>query len=129
MSNQTAAPSKRPSLKDRNPLKAMNAMYRPSLRDDEATASVAPASTPTVAPRPEDDTRSVRQTSFMLADRHVEWLEERCLEARRNRGRPLSKSTLVRTLIEVAMDTPMDLTSLKSNRDLIRRIEDAIARK
>jgi hypothetical protein len=74
-------------------------------------------------PEPERSERSpTRQSAIFLAEEHLDWLDDRCREARRNGGRAIRKAAIIRALLEVAMESPIDLTGLRSEADLIERI-------
>jgi hypothetical protein len=79
--------------------------------------------------RPEDeapDARSehtkTRQSAVFLEEQHIDWLEDKCREARRNGGKAIRKAAIIRALIDVAMESPVDLSALKRDADLIERV-------
>ena len=65
---------------------------------------------------------STRQSAIFLEEQHLDWLEDRCREARRNGGRAVRKAAVIRALLDVAMQSPIDLTTLRGEGDLVERI-------
>lgn len=80
--------------------------------------------TPAAAAAPEaEEPRSVtRQSAIFLEERHIDWLEDRCREARRRGGRAIRKAALIRALLDVAMEASIDLTGLRHEEDLVERV-------
>ena len=69
---------------------------------------------------------ATRQSAIFLEERHLDWLEDKCREARRNGGRAIRKAAIIRALLDVAMQSPIDLTSLRRNEDLVERIREGL---
>jgi hypothetical protein len=67
-----------------------------------------------------------RQSAIFLEERQIDWLEDRCREARRNGGRAIRKAAIIRALLDVAMESGLDLTGLRREEDLGRRIRQAL---
>ncbi len=67
-----------------------------------------------------------RQSAVFLEEQHIDWLEDRCREARRRRGRAIRKAAIIRALIDVAMEAPIDLSGLRREDDLVDRIRKAL---
>lgn len=63
-----------------------------------------------------------RQSAIFLEDRQLDWLDDRCREARKRGGRAIRKAVIIRTLIDIAMECPVDLTSLRDEEELVERI-------
>ena len=63
-----------------------------------------------------------RQSAIFLAEEHLDWLDEKCLEARKNGGRAIRKAVIIRALLDAAMAAPIDLTGLRHEDDLRARI-------
>lgn len=63
-----------------------------------------------------------RQSAIFLEERHLDWLDDKCREARRRGGRAVRKAAIIRALLDVAMDSPIDLTSLRDEDDLKERL-------
>jgi len=68
----------------------------------------------------------LRQTTIMLEDRHLDWLESKMIEARKLGGKPVRKAALIRALIELAMASPLNLAGLSDEEELTHRLERAI---
>jgi hypothetical protein len=67
-----------------------------------------------------------RQSAIFLEERQIDWLEDRCREARRNGGRAIRKAAIIRALLDVAIEAGVDLTALRREEDLARRIRQAL---
>ncbi|HEY3079711.1 MAG TPA: hypothetical protein VGM69_07365 [Chloroflexota bacterium] len=75
---------------------------------------------PPAAPAP------TRQSAVFLEERQIDWLEDRCREARRNGGKAIRKAAIIRALLDVAMAAPVDLTGLRRDAELVERIRQAV---
>ncbi|MDP2659302.1 MAG: hypothetical protein Q8R28_01050 [Dehalococcoidia bacterium] len=64
-----------------------------------------------------------RQSAIFLEEQHLDWLEDRCREARKNGGRAIRKAAIIRALLDAAMDSPIDLKGLRDQDDLLERIK------
>lgn len=67
-----------------------------------------------------------RQSAIFLEERQIDWLEDKCREARRRGGRAIRKAVIIRALIDVAMESPVDLTALRHEDDLTDRIRKGL---
>lgn len=71
----------------------------------------------------EDEGRSsTRQSAIFLEERHIDWLEDRCREARKRGGRAIRKAAIIRGLLDVAMESRIDLTTLRHEDELLQRL-------
>ena len=84
----------------------------------------APPEAPAPAAVPAHGT--TRQSAIFLEERHIDWLEDKCREARRRGGRAIRKAVIIRSLLDVAMESPIDLTALRHEDDLIERIRKGL---
>jgi len=107
---------RRVSLKDRSPL---DDLFRRT-ETERGPEMVAPAEPP--AP----GASAFRQTTILLEDRHLDWLDRKCTEARQKGGKAIRKAALIRSLLELAMSSPVDLTGLRAEEELPQRLEEAI---
>ncbi len=98
--------------------------FRRPLVENDSEATSAATGTPTT-PEPVEH-GPVRQSAIFLEERHLDWLEDRCREARRNGGRAIRKAIIIRTLLDVAMESPIDLTALRHEDDLVERIRKGL---
>jgi hypothetical protein len=84
----------------------------------------------TIAPTTESAERPTkgptRQSAIFLEERHLDWLEDKCREARQRGGRAIRKALIIRALLDVAMESPVDLTSLRNEDELIPRIRKGL---
>ncbi len=64
-----------------------------------------------------------RQSAIFLEEQHLDWLEDRCREARKNGGRAIRKAAIIRALLDTAIDSPIDLNGLRDQDDLLERIK------
>ena len=69
-----------------------------------------------------------RQSAVFLEERHIDWLEDKCREARKNGGKAIRKAAIIRALLDVAMDSPVDLTGLRRDTELAERIKLGVRR-
>lgn len=99
---------------------------------DEFAASpqtVAPKTMPSQAPSPTSElpvTKNTRQSAIFLEERHIDWLEDRCREARRNGGRAIRKAAVIRAVLDVAIEAGVDLTGMQREEELKPRIRRAL---
>lgn len=63
-----------------------------------------------------------RQSAIFLEEQHLDWLEDRCREARKNGGRAVRKAAIIRALLDVAMESAIDLRGLRDQDDLLERM-------
>src|SRR5438093_9195372 len=70
-------------------------------------------------PEPRSPTR---QSAVFLEEQHIDWLEDKCREARKNGGKAIRKAAIIRALLDVAMESPVDLTGLRRDAELVERI-------
>jgi len=74
-----------------------------------------------IAPRKEP----TRQSAVFLEEQHLDWLEDRCREARRGGGRAIRKAAIIRALLDVAMEANIDLTGIRRDEELTERLRKA----
>ncbi|MBI2848926.1 MAG: hypothetical protein HYX88_02210 [Chloroflexi bacterium] len=67
-----------------------------------------------------------RQSAIFLEERHIDWLEDRCREARRGGGRAVRKAAIIRALLDVAMESPVNLHGLLDEGDLTARVRKGL---
>ncbi len=63
-----------------------------------------------------------RQSAVFLEEQHIDWLEDKCREARKNGGKAIRKAAIIRALLDVAMESPVDLTGLRRDSELVERV-------
>lgn len=79
-------------------------------------------------PEKEPEKEPSFQTSFMLPESSLDWLAEQEAKAKSKGGmKAIHKAAIVRSLIEVAKEAGVDLTSCKSLEDMRERIVRAVA--
>lgn len=66
--------------------------------------------------------RETRQSAIFLEERHLDWLDDKCREARKRGGRAIRKAAIIRALLDVAMESDVDLTNLRDEYDLMERL-------
>jgi hypothetical protein len=74
-----------------------------------------------VTPEAVEEGRATRQSAIFLEERHLDWLDDKCREARRRGGRAIRKAAIIRALLDVAMESALDLTNLRDEFDLRER--------
>ncbi|MDA8220053.1 MAG: hypothetical protein M0Z94_20825 [Dehalococcoidales bacterium] len=67
-----------------------------------------------------------RQSAIFLEERHLDWLDDKCREARKQGGRAVRKAAIIRALIDVGMEAPLDLTNLRDEYDLRERLRRSL---
>jgi hypothetical protein len=92
---------------------------QPSEEVESAPETVARPSIAAIDPVEKPVTR---QSAIFLEERQLDWLEDKCREARQRGGRAIRKALIIRALLDVAMESPVDLTSLRRDEDLIDRL-------
>ncbi len=99
--------------------------FRPA-EQAESEPEPEPVAAPAPAPARAPAKPPTRQSAIFLEEQHIDWLEDRCREARRNGGRAIRKAAIIRALLNVAMESGIDLTSLRSEDDLLPRIRQSL---
>ena len=101
--------------------------FRSAEPTGQGPAEQAPApSEPAPSVSAEPARGSTRQSAIFLEEQHIDWLEDRCREARRNGGRAIRKAAIIRALLDVAMESGIDLTCLRREEDIVVRIRRAL---
>ena len=102
--------------------------FRRSSGEDEAPpVEEAPAPPPAAAvARVRPAKAPTWQSAIFLEERHLDWLEDKCREARQRGGRAIRKALIIRALLDVAMESPVDLTSLHQEDELIERLRKGL---
>ena len=78
-------------------------------------------------PETKGGSTQTRQSAVFLEERHIDWLEDKCREARKNGGKAIRKAAIIRALLDVAIEAPIDLTGLASDpKHLVDRIRHGI---
>ena len=70
----------------------------------------------------QDTGHKTRQSAVFLEEQHIDWLEDKCREARKNGGKAIRKAAIIRALLDVAMESPVDLTGLRRDAELVERV-------
>jgi hypothetical protein len=73
-------------------------------------------------PEPSGGHGPTRQSAVFLEEQQIDWLEDKCREARKNGGKAIRKAAIIRALLDVAMESPVDLTGLRRDTELVERI-------
>jgi hypothetical protein len=94
---------------------------RPNEEVDSPSAEEPAAMQPTTPAEPSEKP-TTRQSAIFLEERHLDWLEDKCREARQRGGRAIRKALIIRALLDVAMESPVDLTALRRDEDLVDRL-------
>jgi hypothetical protein len=86
----------------------------------------ATADTDEAGSQAEDQRQPTRQSAIFLEEAHLDWLDDKCREARRRGGRAVRKAAIIRALLDIAMESPADLTNLRDDHDLRERFRRAL---
>lgn len=78
------------------------------------------------APEPTAGHAPTRQSAVFLEEQQIDWLEDKCREARKNGGKAIRKAAIIRALLDVAMESPIDLTGLRRDSELVERMRRAM---
>lgn len=78
------------------------------------------------SPEPAAGHSPTRQSAVFLEEQQIDWLEDKCREARKNGGKAIRKAAIIRALLDVAMESPIDLTGLRRDSELIERMRRAM---
>jgi hypothetical protein len=117
--------AQRASVKDKSPLDDL-------FRTTETAEKEAKEPTSTAEIRVDDQQQGLgelRQTTLLAYDYQLDWLDQKCTEARRGGGKPIRKAVLIRSLLDLAISAPVDLTGITSEDELVERLEKAIKSK
>ncbi len=95
-------------------------------RGAEPAAAASDGTQPGEVAAAEVEKARTRQSAIFLEERQIDWLEDRCREARKNGGRAIRKAAIIRALLDVAIESGVDLTGLRREEDLGRRIRQAL---
>jgi hypothetical protein len=68
------------------------------------------------------DPVQARQTAVWLSDEELEWLDNHCQQIRRSGWRGITRSALLRALIQAAMERPIDLSGASGEVELKQRL-------
>ncbi len=111
--------NRRASLKNKSPLD--NLFNR---QEAGPASKEGPAEQPVLQDKKKDPI--YRKTSLLVTEEQLFWLEETCLQARKDSGKVLHKAEIIRALIEVARDVHLDLSGLESEEELAQRLATAL---
>lgn len=92
--------------------------FRRPADESETAVTEGPVALPEKGP--------TRQSAIFLEDRHLDWLDDKCREARKRGGRAIRKAVIIRSLLDVAIDSKIDLTSLRDETELTERIRKGL---
>lgn len=123
--------SKRASIKSKSPLDAfIGSPSADTATEAPVTDAAAVSTNREAAEQPGQD---LRQTTIMAYDEQLDWLDEKCIEARKRKGKrkgpAIRKAAIIRALIDLARSAPVDLSGLQSEQELVHRFEQAIKSK
>ncbi len=93
--------------------------------DEVVAAKVKKPTRSSKREKQKNDPGKLRQTTVMLHDKEMDWLDEKVMEVRKNGGKALRKTALVRALINLAIASPVDIKGVKSEEELVERFEQA----
>lgn len=100
--------------------------FRPSAAPSSESAETDGDAESRVASNALPEHGPTRQSAIFLEERQIDWLEDKCREARRRGGRAIRKAAIIRALIDVAMESSIDLTALRHEDDVPDRIRKGL---
>ncbi len=86
-------------------------------------AAPEPVTAPAAPPAPAAS--AARQTAVWLAEEEIDWLDDQCRVLRRGGWRSVTRSALIRSLIQAAMARPVDLGGVADESGLAARVAGA----
>ncbi len=92
-----------------------------------ARDTVFRSTNPVVASLEKQEESPNRQTAVWLTDDEIDWLDDTRRQTRKNGGKSVTLSALIRALVEVSMEHTFDLKGLTSDGELIPRLRDALS--
>lgn len=92
-----------------------------------ARDTVFRSTNPAVSPLEKQEESPNRQTAVWLTDDEIDWLDDTRRQTRKNGGKAITRSALIRALVEVSMEHTFDLKGLTSDGELIPRLRDALS--
>lgn len=101
--------SKRASLMNNNPLDEMFSSSTPKKKQGGSAADSAESS-PT------------KQTTFILFEDQLDWLDEICFNAKRKGGKRINKTAVIRSLVALARDRGLTLEGVRTEDDIYARL-------
>lgn len=100
-------------------------MPRPkrTIARDSVFRATANAAAPAPATRRAPPAEQPRfQTAVWLGEDEVEWLDSRCLEIRHSGWRSITRSALIRALIQASMENPVNFKGVADEEELKQRL-------
>ncbi len=107
---------KRISMSDHNPL---DQLFGPS--DAEKVATPKKGRPPAVQNRGD-----LIQTTLMVYQDQLSWMDETCFNARKKGGKSVSKAALLRALVDLAKAQGVNLEGVKKDEEIIDRLRQAL---
>lgn len=65
-------------------------------------------------------------TLFLINEKHIIWLDKQCNYARQDGGIAVNRAMIVRTLLDICVESRVDLHALKTEEKLKERILEAL---
>ena len=106
---------KRASLSDQSPL---DQLFAPS---DSGAKDTSKKQRPPATPNRGD----LIQTTIMVYQDQLDWMDETCFHARKKGGKSVSKAALLRALVDLAKTKGVHLEGVKSDEEIIDRLKQA----
>jgi len=116
--------SKRKSIGDINPLDHMF-----GLGTETDNGQSQPNEQPTVeepSPKKKNKKGQNSPTLFLINEKHIIWLDKQCNYARQDGGIALNRAMIIRTLLDICVESRVDLHTLKTEEELKVRILEAL---
>ena len=66
------------------------------------------------------------QTAILLTEENALWLDERSTESKRKSGRWVSKSLIIRMILDLLEETDLDLIGVQDEEEIKERIRNAV---
>ena len=114
---------KRASLSDNNPLD--NMFSRSAPREEKPTTGKRKRP-PKPTPPPADEEPKTVQTTVIFTEAQLEWLDFVSFDSKRGNGRMISKSELLREIVELLRGSDLSLRDIQTSEDIQRRLRESL---
>lgn len=101
--------SKRASLMNNNPLDEMFSSSAPIKKQSDKSSNSAESPT-------------TKQTTFILFEDQLDWLDEICFNAKRKGGKRINKTAVIRCLVALARNKGLTLEGVRTEEDIYARL-------
>ena len=113
--------NKRASLEENNPLSKMFQRTGPREEPEEATSTEQKK-----RGRKKQSESSSKQTTIIFLADQLEWLDYVTYDSRKGSGKVVSKSELLREMVNILRERDLSLRSVKTDEDIRNRLKETL---